>query len=102
MMYTFQTVEEQITRHLINTLLEAFPSSHITVEDDDGEVLCEPTRDANDLFDACRSVDMAFLFVDTMWVSLVNGNGEDVISDYVVGLEKALAPLNAAIDKKFG
>ena len=107
MEYTFTTVEEQITRSVIETLLNAFPDYNLTVEDYDGDIITErPTRDVETLFDACRAVDCATVFVNKdggqPWVRLVNGNREDVLSDYTVNLETVLAGLLNAITAKFG
>lgn len=101
MEYKFASIEEQITRYLIDTLLAASPNQ-ITVEDDCGEAITDkPTRDRDELFEACRAVDMATLVVNNGWVRLVNGNREDVISDYTINLDDVLVPLNDAINKHF-
>ena len=98
MEYKFASVEEQITHHLIDTLLEAFPNE-ITVEDECGEAITDkPTRDHDEIFEACRAVDVCTVHVSGQWVLLVNGNGEDVLSDYTVDLEDTLKPLNEAIN----
>lgn len=101
MQFTFQTVEEQITHNLIDVLLEAFPNN-IIVEDEEGEITDKPTRDHNEIFEACRAVDMAYIRVNSGWVLLVNGNDADIISDYTVSLEPVLKDLNDAINKHFG
>ena len=97
-----QTVEEQITRSLIQTLLNAY-ENNITVEDDEGEAITDkPTRVFEEIFEACRAVDVAYVFVNNSWVMLVNGNDEDVISDYTTDLEETLRPLFDTIEAKFG
>lgn len=101
---TLITIEEQITRKLITALLAAFPDQNIVVDDEEGDITDAPTRDADEIFEACRAVDMARVSLEDGrgWVMLVNGNGEDVISDYTTDLEDVLAPLNDEINAKFG
>jgi hypothetical protein len=76
----------------------------------DGEELAAPSRNVSDIVLALMETDDEFLTVYQNaadqrrfgWVRFVYGNdGWDVISDYTVNLEEALAPVNAYVTEVY-
>ena len=107
--------ERDIARKTIAALLAAGYSLSVN---DGGETVLRQSKDEGAIFAAMFSTDEDFLFVHAAdapakqrtrdsigWVKFVYGDdGWDVLSDYTVNLEAALAPANAAADeweKKF-
>lgn len=99
-------IEDRIAATLVVDLLAHNPNWHIEVLDEEQEPACEPTRDLDTILKALFSTSEDWLAVHfeaptpedqrpDAWVRLIDGNGCDIISDYTVNLEPAMARANA-------
>lgn len=78
---------------LLHNLEAALPHEDIIVDDGGDKTVCDTPKQAMELiFD----VDDSYICIGRHWVFLVQGNGEDIVSDYTVD-PKIEAAVDAAM-----
>lgn len=83
-------IEKKIVRKVVKALTQA-DKPVVSVRYGPGEEV--PAGTIAETVDAVFAVDECYLMTDDGWVFIVLGNGWDVISDYTLHLEDALAPV---------
>lgn len=99
------SIETQIIKATIAALLA---QNYLIAVDDGGEIALLKCTDADAILAAMRTTDEDYLLIHTPgsgqrrggWVRFVYGNDDtEVINDYTVNLEVAMAPVFTMIDE---
>ena len=103
----FVSVEEQVMKAVINSLLEA--GYALGVNDGEEETVTN-SRDPDEVFAAMKTTDQDYLLArkptasdaQSGWVRFIYGNeGHEVVNDYTTNLEPVMGPIFEALDEFF-